>query len=185
MFVKETSYEQIYHLVRRPRRSQGQHRHRRVRGGPRRQGRTPGQRRWRVEAVTKALRRRVSRGARLHVVYEAGPCGFVLQRHLAALGWRCEVIAPSSISRPPGERVKTDRRDAMKLARLASLGELKAVRVPSRADEALRDVVRAREDAVREQRNATPAQGAAAAKRHRLPLTLPRFSVPSKLSTSR
>lgn len=107
-----------------------------------------------VEPVTKALRRLVSRGARLHIVYEAGPCGFVLQRHLAALGWHCEVIAPSSIAKAPGERVKTDRRDALKLARLASQGLLTPVRVPDRADEAVRDVVRAREDAVREQRNA-------------------------------
>src|SRR5688572_25086276 len=105
-----------------------------------------------TEPVTKALRRLVSRGARLHVVYEAGPCGFVLQRHLAALGWHCEVIAPSSIVKAPGERVKTDRRDAMKLARLASQGLLTAVRVPDRGDEAVRDVVRTREDAVREQR---------------------------------
>lgn len=105
-----------------------------------------------LEPVTKALRRLVSRGHRLHIVYEAGPCGFVLQRHLAALGWHCEVIAPSSIAKAPGERVKTDRRDAMKLARLASQGLLTAVRVPDRGDEAVRDLVRAREDAVREQR---------------------------------
>ncbi|MBI5275710.1 MAG: IS110 family transposase [Burkholderiales bacterium] len=104
--------------------------------------------------MTKALRRLVSRGARLHVVYEAGPCGFALQRHLASQGYSCEVIAPSSIPRSPGERVKTDRHDAMKLARLASLGELTSVRVPDGRDEAVRDVVRAREDAVREQRNA-------------------------------
>jgi transposase len=80
--------------------------------------------------VTKALRRLVSRGAKLHVVYEAGPCGFALHRHLAAQVYRCEVIAPSSIPRSAGERVKTDRRDAMKLARQASLGELTVVRVP-------------------------------------------------------
>src|SRR5688572_29042416 len=54
--------------------------------------------------VTKALRRLVSRGARLHVVYEAGPCGFALHRHLAAQGYCCEVIAPSSIPKAPGER---------------------------------------------------------------------------------
>jgi len=106
------------------------------------------------EAVTKALRRLVSAGHRLHIVYEAGPCGFALQRHLSALGWRCDVVAPSSIPRPSGERVKTDRRDAMKLARLARVGELVPVRVPDSADEALRDLVRGREDAVREQRNA-------------------------------
>jgi hypothetical protein len=54
-----------------------------------------------LEPVTKALRRLVSRGARLHIVYEAGPCGFVLQRHLDALGWHCEAIAPSSIVKAP------------------------------------------------------------------------------------
>lgn len=107
-----------------------------------------------VEPVTKALRRLVSAGHRLHIVYEAGPCGFTLQRHLGGLGWHCEVVAPSSIPRPAAERVKTDRRDAMKLARLARVGELTAVRVPDSADEAIRDLVRAREDAVREQRNA-------------------------------
>lgn len=105
-------------------------------------------------AVTKVLRRLVSAGHRLHIVYEAGPCGFVLQRHFLALGWRCDVVAPSSIPRPAGERVKTDRRDAMKLARLARVGELTPVRVPDGADEAMRDLVRGREDAVREQRNA-------------------------------
>lgn len=107
-----------------------------------------------LEAVTKALRRLVSGGRQLHIVYEAGPCGFVLARHLLALGWHCEVVAPSSIPRAPGERVKTDRRDALKLAKLARAGDLAAVRIPDSADEAVRDVVRAREDAVREQRNA-------------------------------
>jgi transposase len=107
-----------------------------------------------IEPVTKALRRLVSRGCTLHIVYEAGPCGFVLQRHFAELGWRCEVVAPSAIPRAPGERIKTDRRDASKLARLARVGELTPIRVPDSADEAMRDLARAREDAVREQRNA-------------------------------
>lgn len=120
------------------------------------------------EAVTKALRRQISVGRRLHIVYEAGPCGFVLARHFASVGWQCEVVAPSSIPRPPGERVKTDRRDALKLARLARAGELTAVRVPDTADEAVRDLVRAREDAVREQRNA----------RHRLKALLLRNGIP-------
>ena len=93
-------------------------------------------------------------GHKLHIVYEAGPCGFVLQRHFTALGWDCVVVAPSSIPRPSGERIKTDRRDAMKLARLARSNELAVVRVPGPADEAVRDLVRAREDSVREQRNA-------------------------------
>jgi transposase len=106
------------------------------------------------DAVTKALRRQLTAGRRLHIVYEAGPCGFVLARHFAALGWHCEVVAPSSIPRAPGDRIKTDRRDALKLARLARDGNLAVVRVPEIGDEAVRDVVRAREDAVREQRNA-------------------------------
>lgn len=107
-----------------------------------------------VDAVTKALRRQVSTGHALHIVYEAGPCGFVLARHFAALGWHCDVVAPSSIPRLAGERIKTDRRDALKLARLARTGDLVAVRIPDAGDEAVRDMVRAREDAVREQRNA-------------------------------
>ena len=105
-------------------------------------------------ALDKSLRRLISRGYRLHVVYEAGPCGFVIWRHLVRQGIDCEVVAPSSIPRAPGERIKTDRRDAMLLARLSRSGDLKAVRVPDVADEAFRDLVRAREDAVREQRNA-------------------------------
>jgi len=120
-----------------------------------------------VNAVSKALRRLVSQGHCVHVVYEAGPCGFVLQRHLAALGYHCEVVAPSSIPKRSGDHVKTDRRDALMLARLARAGELSAVRVPDAVDEALRDLVRAREDAVREQRNA----------RHRLKALLLRNGV--------
>jgi transposase len=119
-----------------------------------------------VEAVTKTLRRRVSAGHRLHIVYEAGPCGFVLQRHLAALGYHCEAVAPSSIPKRSGDRVKTDRRDSLMLARLARAGELAAVRVPDTIDEAMRDLVRAREDAVREQRSPSPPEGPAAAQRH-------------------
>lgn len=67
----------------------------------------------RSEAVTKALCRQISTGRRLHIVYEAGPCGFVLARHFAAIGWQYDVVAPSSIPRPQGERVRTDRRDAL------------------------------------------------------------------------
>jgi len=104
--------------------------------------------------LDKALRRLISRGHRLHVVYEAGPCGFVVWRHLHAQGLQCEVVAPSSVPKRPGDRVKTDRRDAMMLARLSRSGDLTAVRVPGAADEAVRDLVRAREDAVRECRNA-------------------------------
>ena len=110
--------------------------------------------------LDKALRRLISKGHRLHVVYEAGPCGFVIWRHLSAQGIDCEVVAPSSIPKRSGDRVKTDRRDAMMLALLSRAGELKAVRVPDAADEAVRDLARAREDAVRECRNARHRQKA-------------------------
>ncbi|MBE0546948.1 MAG: transposase [Rubrivivax sp.] len=107
-----------------------------------------------LAGLDKALRRLISKGHRLHVVYEAGPCGFVIWRHLHAQGIDCEVVAPSSIPKRSGDRVKTDRRDAMMLARLSRSGDLTAVRVPGAADEAVRDLARSREDAVRECRNA-------------------------------
>jgi transposase len=81
------------------------------------------------------------------VTYEAGPTGFGLARALTGAGVRCEVVAPSKLERPPGDRVKTDRRDAEWLARLLRIGELPSVRVPSEAEGAARDLVRAREDA--------------------------------------
>ena len=80
------------------------------------------------------------------VAYEAGPTGFGLYRSLTALGIRCVVAAPSKLQRPSGDRVKTDARDAVHLARLLRLGELTAVCVPSVDQEAARDLVRARED---------------------------------------
>jgi len=125
-------------------------------------------------ALDKALRKLISKGHRLHVVYEAGPCGFVIWRHLIAQGLSCEVVVPSSIPKRPGDHVKTDRRDAMMLARLTRSGDLTAVRVPGAADEAVRDRVRAREDAVREQRNA----------RHRLKALLLRNGIPYAGKTS-
>jgi transposase len=81
------------------------------------------------------------------VAYEAGPTGFGLARALQQVGVRCVVVAPSKLERPPGDRVKTDRRDAERLARLLHIGELPAVRVPTELEEAARDLVRAREDA--------------------------------------
>jgi transposase len=83
----------------------------------------------------------------VRVTYEAGPTGFGLARVCAQAGIACTVAAPSKIPRAPGDRVKTDRRDAERLARLLRLGELVAVRVPSEREEAARDLVRAREDA--------------------------------------
>jgi transposase len=80
------------------------------------------------------------------VVYEAGPTGFGLYRSLAAAGIRCVVAAPSKLQRPSGDRVKTDARDAVHLARLLRLGEITSVAVPTVDQEAARDLVRARED---------------------------------------
>jgi len=81
------------------------------------------------------------------VTYEAGPTGFGLARSLSEHGIRCVVAAPSKLQRPAGDRVKTDAKDAIHLARLLRLDEVTAVSVPSRSQEAARDLVRAREDA--------------------------------------
>src|SRR5712691_8981895 len=83
----------------------------------------------------------------VRVAHEAGPTGYGLSRACAAAGIVCTVAAPSKIARPSGDRVKTDRRDAERLARLLRLGELVAVRVPDPFEEAARDLVRARADA--------------------------------------
>lgn len=85
--------------------------------------------------------------APVRVAYEAGPTGYGLARACAGAGIACTVAAPSKIPRAPGDKVKTDRRDAERLARLLRLGELVAVRVPEPHEEAARDLVRAREDA--------------------------------------
>jgi transposase len=79
--------------------------------------------------------------------YEAGPCGYTLQRQLVAAGIACQVVAPSLTPIKPGERIKTDRRDARKLAEHLRAGQLTAVHPPSEADEAVRDLCRCREDA--------------------------------------
>ena len=91
----------------------------------------------------------LGRPEELSIVYEAGPCGYGLVRELRSRGYACEVIAPSKIPRRSGDRVKTDRRDAVRLAELARAGELVSVMVPDERDEALRDLSRARVDAVR------------------------------------
>lgn len=103
------------------------------------------------EAV-RGLVRRWAEPVTVRVCYEAGPTGYVLYRWLTELGIRCTVVAPSLTPRRPGERIKTDRRDARKLAGLLRAGELTAVRVPTEAEEAARDLLRARDDA-REDRN--------------------------------
>ncbi|MGA7538521.1 MAG: IS110 family transposase [Steroidobacteraceae bacterium] len=99
-------------------------------------------------ALSKALGR-LGRREALEIVYEAGPCGYTLARRLRAQGYRCNVIAPAKVPRRPGDRIKTDRRDALLLARAARAGELVSVTIPDERDEALRDLTRAREDAVR------------------------------------
>jgi transposase len=85
--------------------------------------------------------------APVRVAYEAGPTGFGLARAITEAGMQCLVAAPSKLQRPAGDRIKTDARDAAHLARLLRLGEITAVRVPEREIEAVRDLVRAREDA--------------------------------------
>jgi transposase len=101
---------------------------------------------------TLAKIRRAHPEAELRVCYEAGPTGFVIARRLAQLGIDCTVVAPSLIPNRSGDRVKTDRRDAVKLARLHRAGELTAVHVPEATDEAMRDLCRARTDAVQDLR---------------------------------
>ena len=99
----------------------------------------------------EALVRRLQPRGPLACVYEAGPCGYEVQRQLSVLGQPCAVIAPALTPRRPGDRVKTDRRDAEKLARSYRAGDLTAVWVPDAAYEALRDLVRAREAAKKDQ----------------------------------
>ncbi len=103
-----------------------------------------------LHALEKALSRirKAHDGAPLQVAYEAGPCGFGIARRLQQLAVPCLVAAPSLIPRPPGAPFKTDKRDARALARLLRVGELTAVYVPEPTDEAIRDLCRARTDAV-------------------------------------
>lgn len=107
-----------------------------------------------LKDLEKVIRKLRSKGSELHFVYEAGPCGYQVYRFLKDKGYPCLVAAPSLIPRRPGERIKCDRRDAMSLARLLRAGELTAVRVPDPEDEAMRDLIRAREDAKSVERRA-------------------------------
>jgi transposase len=98
--------------------------------------------------IDQLIRTRQSKAKHLIFVYEAGPCGYWLSRYLMKKGYDCWVVAPSLIPKKPGDRVKTDRRDAVQLARLARSGDLTGVYVPRVEDEAIRDLTRAREDAI-------------------------------------
>jgi transposase len=102
------------------------------------------------ESVSRLIRK-LGKPQQLRVCYEAGPTGYVLYWQLTKLGVRCEVVAPTLIPVKPGDRVKTDRRDAEKLARCYRAGDLTPVWVPDAAHEALRDLVRAREAAKQDQ----------------------------------
>jgi transposase len=105
-----------------------------------------------AESVRRLVAKLEKQHGRLHFCYEAGPTGYGLYRQLTGLGHRCDVVAPSLIPRKPGDRIKTNRRDALQLARLLRAGELTAVWVPDEAHEAVRDLVRARQAAVEDLR---------------------------------
>ena len=100
--------------------------------------------------IDQLIRKMQSKSKHLIFVYEAGPCGYWLYRYLTQKGHVCWVVAPSLIPKKPGDRVKTNRRDAIKLARLMRSGDLTPVSVPQGEEEAMRDLCRAREDALHE-----------------------------------
>lgn len=112
----------------------------------------------RLESVRKMVQK-LGPAMDLRVCYEAGPTGYVLYWQLSALGVSCEVVAPTLVPVKAGDRVKTDRRDAEKLARCYRAGDLTAVWVPSPAHEAIRDLVRTREDAREDQHRARQRLG--------------------------
>jgi transposase len=98
--------------------------------------------------IDQLIRQLHSKAKHLVFVYEAGPCGYWLYRYLSKKGYVCWVVAPALIPKKAGDRVKTDRRDAVQLARLMRSGDLTPVYVPTVEDEAIRDLCRAREDAI-------------------------------------
>lgn len=104
------------------------------------------------QSVKKLVRQFESKypNATLHFVYEAGPCGYWIYRLITSLGHCCYVIAPSLIPKKPGDRIKTDKRDAMNLAKLLKSEDLTAIYVPEPEDEAIRDLSRARETAMKD-----------------------------------
>jgi transposase len=105
--------------------------------------------------IDQLVRQRQSKATHLICVYEAGPCGSWLYRSLTKKDYSCWGVAPSLIPKKAGDRVKPDRRDAMPLARLARSGDLTVVSVPKVEDEAIRDLSRAREDTLRDLKDAT------------------------------
>jgi len=124
----------------------------------------------RSDAIRKLVKK-LGRAEALRVCYEAGPKGYVLYWELTALGVRCEVVAPTLVPVKAGDRVKTDRRDALKLARSYRAGDLTPVWVPDAAHEALRDLVRAREAAKKDQVRARHRLGKFLLRQGRRPAT--------------
>jgi transposase len=104
--------------------------------------------------IDQLIRKMQSKAKHLVFVYEAGPCGYWLYRYLTKKDYDCWVVAPSLIPKKAGDRVKTDRRDAVQLARLARSGDLTPVYVPKVDDEAIRDLTRAREDTLSDLKDA-------------------------------
>lgn len=104
------------------------------------------------DAVAKLVRKLADRYDVVHFCYEAGPTGYGLYRQIRSMGHSCTVVAPSMIPRRPGDRIKTNRRDALALARLSRAGELTAVWIPDETHEAVRDLVRTRAIAVEDYR---------------------------------
>jgi len=105
-----------------------------------------------LAAIDQLVKRLSQPGVQLHFVYEAGPCGFVICRHLRSKGIGCDLVCPSLIPKKASDRVKTDRRDADQLARLFRAGELSVIHIPDQEDEAIRDLIRARSAAVEDLR---------------------------------
>ena len=105
--------------------------------------------------IDQLVRKMPSKAKHLIFVYEAGPCGSWLYRSLTTKGYDCWVVAPSLLPHTPGDRVKTDRRAALQLARLARSGDLTVVYVPQVDDAAIRDLSRARADAISDLKDAT------------------------------
>jgi transposase len=111
-------------------------------------------------ALEKVVRKLEGRGKSLVFIYEAGPCGYGIHRNLVKRGHECWIVAPSQTPRRGSDRIKTDRRDSVKLAGLARAGELSPIYIPDPLDEAMRDLVRAREDAIIVQRQVRYRLGA-------------------------
>ena len=99
-----------------------------------------------LEALDKLIRKLKSNASDLHFVYEAGPCGYPIYRHLTSKGHSCSVVAPFLVPRRSGDRIKTDKRDALNLVGLFRAGELTSIYVPTSEDEAMRDLLRCRVD---------------------------------------